>query len=95
MKKKSVKNNSAEDLRPEAGGGARKTQVRFKNLGDVRRFMARVLNDLDADIITEVKARTLGYLCSVLRDVIKDSDLEARVSRLEREIENGQHRETN
>ena len=67
MKKKSVKNDSAEDLRPEAGGGARKTQVRFKNLGDVRRFMARVLNDLDADIITEVKARTLGYLCSVLR----------------------------
>jgi len=94
VKKKSVKNNSDEDLRPEAGGGARKTQVRFKNLGDVRRFMARVLNDLDADIITEVKARTLGYLCSVLRDVIKDSDLEARVSRLEREIENGNNGET-
>jgi hypothetical protein len=56
--------------------------------------MARVLNDLDADIITEVKARTLGYLCSVLRDVIKDSDLEARVSRLEREIENGNNGET-
>jgi len=34
VKKKSVKNNSDEDLRPEAGGGARKTQVRFKNLGD-------------------------------------------------------------
>jgi hypothetical protein len=94
VKKKSVKNNSDEDLRPEAGGSARKTQVRFKNLGDVRRFMARVLNDLDADIITEVKARTLGYLCSVLRDVIKDSDLEARVSRLEREIENGNNGET-
>ena len=94
MKKKSVKNNSDEDLRPEAGGSARKTQVRFKNLGDVRRFMARVLKDLDADIITEVKARTLGYLCSVLRDVIKDSDLEARVSRLEREIENGNNGET-
>ena len=95
MKKTAAKATSRKDLRPEAGGGARKTQVRFKNLGDVRRFMARVLNDLDADIITEVKARTLGYLCSVLRDVIKDSDLEARVSRLEREIENGQHRETN
>jgi len=36
----------------------------------------------------------LGYLCSVLRDVIKDSDLEARVSRLEREIENGNNGET-
>jgi formylmethanofuran:tetrahydromethanopterin formyltransferase len=57
--------------------------------------MARVLNDLDTNKITEVKARTLGYLCSVLKDVIKDSDLEARVSRLEREIENGNNRETN
>ena len=94
MKKTAAKATSCKDLRPEAGGGARKTQVRFKNLGDVRRFMARVLNDLDADIITEVKARTLGYLCSVLRDVIKDSDLEARVSRLEREIENGNNGET-
>ncbi len=94
MKKTAAKATSRKDLRPEAGGSARKTQVRFKNLGDVRRFMARVLNDLDADIITEVKARTLGYLCSVLRDVIKDSDLEARVSRLEREIENGNNGET-
>lgn len=95
MKEKSKKNNIGKDLHPEAGGGGRKTQIRVKSLGDIRRFMARVLNDLDTSKITEVKARTLGYLCSVLKDVIKDSDLEARVSRLEREIENGNNRETN
>jgi hypothetical protein len=93
--KTAAKSTSCEDLSPEAGGGGRKTQIRVKSLGDIRRFMARVLNDLDTSKITEVKARTLGYLCSVLKDVIKDSDLEARVSRLEREIENGNNRETN
>lgn len=95
MEKTAVKSTPCEDLRPESGGGGRKTQIRVKSLGDIRRFMARVLNDLDTSKITEVKARTLGYLCSVLKDVIKDSDLEARVSRLEREIENGNNRETN
>ena len=54
---------------------------------DIRRFMARVLNDLDADKTAESKARTLGYLCSVLRDVVKDSDLENRVKKLEKEME--------
>lgn len=95
MKKLAIEGTPCEDLSPETGGGGRKTQIRMKSLGDIRRFMARVLNDLDSDKITEVKARTLGYLCSVLKDVIKDSDLEARVSRLEREIENGNNRETN
>jgi hypothetical protein len=45
--------------------------------------MARVLNDLDGNKIDEGKARTLGYLCSVLRDIIKDSDLESRILKLE------------
>lgn len=70
-----------------AGGDGRKNQIRLKSLGDIRRFMARVLNDLDCEKISETKARTLGYLCSVLRDVVKDSDLEARVLKLEKEME--------
>lgn len=86
MKKKAGKNNAGKDLSFEAGGIERKTQIRIKSLVDVRRFMARTLNDLDGDKITESKARTLGYLCSVLRDVIKDSDLESRILKLEKEM---------
>jgi hypothetical protein len=85
--KKAAKDTSCNDLSLEAGGGERKTQIRLKSLLDIRRFMARVLNDLDSDKTTESKARTLGYLCSVLRDVIKDSDLETRVKKLESEME--------
>lgn len=86
MKEKSKKNNAGKDLSLEAGGAERKTQIRLKSLSDIRRFMARVLNDLDSDKINETKARTLGYLCSVLRDVVKDSDLEARILKLEKEM---------
>jgi hypothetical protein len=86
VKKKAGKNNAGKDLSFEAGGIERKTQIRIKSLVDVRRFMARTLNDLDGDKITESKARTLGYLCSVLRDVIKDSDLESRILKLEKEM---------
>lgn len=85
MKEKTKKNNASKDLSLKAGGVERKTQIRLKSLLDIRRFMARVLNDLDADKIVESKARTLGYLCSILRDIIKDSDLESRVLKLEQE----------
>ncbi len=84
--KKSKKTNPIDDLWNEAGGGARKTQIRMKSLTDVRRFMARVINDLDDNRIFESKARTLGYLCSVLRDIIRDSDLEERILKLEMEM---------
>jgi len=88
VKKKAEKNNASKDLSLKAGGVERKAQIRLKSLLDIRRFIARVLNDLDADKIGESKARTLGYLCSVLRDVIKDSDLESRILKLEQGVKN-------
>lgn len=91
MKKQANSDKHGKDLSLEAGGSGRKTQIRLKSLGDIRRFMARVLNDLDSDKTTESKARTLGYLCSVLRDVVKDSDLEARVLKLEKEMGENEH----
>lgn len=85
MSEKSKKGNIDNDLTKSHPGGERKTAIRFKSLVDIRRFLARVLNDLDGNKIDETKARTFGYLCSVMRDIIKDSDLEARVSKLEEE----------
>lgn len=85
MKEKSKKVNTRKELTSETGGDVRKTAIRFRSLVDIRRFLARVLNDLDGNKIGETKARTFGYLCSVMRDIIKDSDLEARVLKLEEE----------
>jgi len=59
---------------------------RLKSLNDVRRFLSAVTNDLNDDKITESRARTLGYLSSILQQVIQNSDLEARVEELEKEL---------
>lgn len=64
--------------------------VSLKKLSDVRRFMARIINQLHKDEIEESKARTLGYLCSIMRDVIKDSDLEARITELEQKLKDNE-----
>jgi hypothetical protein len=88
VKKKAAKDTSCNDLSPEAGGGERKTQLRLKTLLDVRRFLARVLNDLDANRIQESKAKALGYLCSIMKDIIRDSDLEQRIEKLEQGVKN-------
>lgn len=85
VKKKPGKVNKGKASSTPPPGGKRKTAIRVKTLADLRRFMARTLNDLDADKIVEGKARVLGYLCSVLMGIIKDGDLEARILKLEEE----------
>jgi len=69
---------------PSGVGG--ETMKRLKSLNDVRRFLSAVTNDLNDDKITESRARTLGYLSSILQQVIQNSDLEARVEELEKEL---------
>lgn len=82
-----TKDKACNGLCHESGGCDRKTQIRLKTLLDIRRFLARVLNDLDANRIQESKAKALGYLCSIMKDIIRDSDLEQRITKLEKETE--------
>lgn len=82
-----VKINKNKVLRKSRKKGPRKTGIRFKTLCDIRRFLARTVNDLDAGAVPEGKARTLGYLCGIMKDVIRDGDLESRVLKLEKEID--------
>lgn len=62
-----------------------KTKKRFNSICDIKRFLSRVMNELDADIIPENKAKALGYLCNIMKDCIKEGDLEARILKLEQE----------
>ena len=62
--------------------------VRFHNLKDVRRFMAKVINRLDKGEIDTDKARAFGYLCSTITTIIKDDDIETRLKTLEQQFEN-------
>lgn len=56
---------------------------RLKTLDDIRRFLARVINLVDADKMDSTKGRALGYLCNTAATVIKDSEIESRIAALE------------
>ncbi|MFZ2631531.1 MAG: hypothetical protein WA081_09815 [Desulfosalsimonadaceae bacterium] len=56
---------------------------KLKNLADLRRYLARIVNLLDDDKIGEGKARGLGYLVNILKDVITTGDIETRLEKLE------------
>jgi len=64
----------------------KKYQKRLKSLQDIRRFLAQITNQLENGEIEESKARCLGYLCSIMQSIIKDSDLELRIEALERTL---------
>ena len=60
--------------------------VTLKTLADVRRFIARITNELYQDAIPESRARALIYAGSVLKSIIESSDLESRIAELEQKM---------
>nr|WP_320193587.1 hypothetical protein [uncultured Desulfobacter sp.] len=61
--------------------------VRLNSLRDVRRFMAKIINQLHRSEIEESRGRTLAYMSSILKDVLKESDIEERIAQLEKQAE--------
>nr|NJM01837.1 hypothetical protein [Desulfobacula sp.] len=55
----------------------------LRTLGDIRRFLSKIVNMLLKNEIDLDRARGLGYLGSILKDCIKESDLETRTAELE------------
>lgn len=67
---------------------------RFNTVQDIRRYLASVINKVDQGELDQGTAGKLGYLCSILHKVIIDSDIESRLTALEKKIQNqGVHRE--
>ena len=57
---------------------------RLKNLSDLRRFLASQISALDRNEIDENRLRCVSYALGVLASIIKDSDLEERLTALEK-----------
>lgn len=60
---------------------------RLNSLQDVRRMLSSIANDLNEDKMPESKARCLTYVLSQLAICIKDSDLEQRIEKLEKQVQ--------
>ena len=60
-----------------------KYSKRLKTLADLRRFLAAQITALDRNEIDENRLRCLAYGLGVLSGIIKDSELEERLTKLE------------
>lgn len=62
---------------------AGKRAARLRSVTDVSVYLAKTINRLDRDEISESKAGKLGYLCNILKSALEIGDLERRVEALE------------
>lgn len=56
---------------------------RFKTLEDTRKALAAYLRAIEQGSMDKDTGRTLIYGCNVMASLIRDSDIEARLNRLE------------
>ena len=68
------------------GKQPRKQRKRLKTISDLRRYLANLVNETRSGMIEPSLAGRLGFLLNVLRGIISDSDLETRVTKLEKEV---------
>ncbi len=59
---------------------------RFKSLGDVRRFLAYVLNSMDSGDLEPQLGSKMAYVANIMVKCIEGSDLEKRIEELEKSI---------
>ena len=57
---------------------------RLKTMGDVRRYLANLINRTEAGEVEPGLAGRLGFLANILVRVIEGSDLESRLKALEK-----------
>ena len=59
---------------------------RLKSLEDVRRYLANLINRTEAGNVDPSLAGKLGYLANSLAKIIEGSDIEKRISELEKKF---------
>jgi uncharacterized protein (DUF2267 family) len=64
-----------------------KNKYRFKTLEDVRRFLSKITNELNANKEADgqqvTRYRALGYLANTLIEAIKSGDIDERLKAIE------------
>lgn len=58
-------------------------KIRLNKPDDLRKFIVKIINDLNEGTITESKAKTFGYLGNGLTKIFETVDLDERLKKLE------------
>ena len=60
---------------------------RLKNMQDLRRYLASLINRTESGVVVPSLAGKLGYLISILTRVIEGSEIEKRLDEIEKKLE--------
>lgn len=63
-----------------------KNKIRLNSPRDVQKLLARTINLLNDDQISESKARTIGYIAEKLNKSFETVDLQKRLDALEEQL---------
>ncbi|PTV92900.1 hypothetical protein C8C76_1637 [Halanaerobium saccharolyticum] len=64
-----------------------KNKIHLTDIDSCRRYLSRVINQLDAGAIDGQAARDRGYIIKIIAELIKDGELSERVEELEKMLE--------
>jgi hypothetical protein len=62
---------------------------RLKTLEDVRRYLAYLIREIEADRVDPQKGGRLAFIASVLLKAIQGGELERKIEEIERALEKG------
>lgn len=69
------------------------SKKRLQTLGDMRRYLAGLINRYESGEINEAHLRAAAYVANILSSTIKDSDFEQRIEKLEKQLNAGEKHE--
>ncbi len=61
----------------------RKNYTQLSNLSDLRKFIAKLVNQRLRGDVDSSTARDVGYLCKLLMEILDRNELERRLEKLE------------
>ena len=64
-----------------------KNKIHLTDIDSCRRYLSRVINQLDAGEIDGQAARDRGYIIRIISDLIEKDNLESRIEELEKMLE--------
>ena len=87
--------NTLENQANEKGSIPPKRSVRLKTAFDVNRLLAKTINQLLRNEISESKVGKVGYLCNVMLKAFELTEIEQRITKLENQKTEGKRNEFN
>ena len=64
-----------------------KNKIHLTDLDSCRRYLSRVINQLDDGVIDGKEARDRGYIIKIIADILQTQDIEQKVEELEKLVE--------